>query len=51
MELEPKYVDTIVRRFAFVNKKKKMKLIRDNKELSQEEIAPIFADMDDETEG
>ena len=50
MELEPKYVDTIVRRFAFVNKKKKMKLIRDNKELSQEEIAPIFADMDDETE-
>ncbi|WP_288947257.1 site-specific DNA-methyltransferase [uncultured Megasphaera sp.] len=50
MELEPKYVDTIVRRFAFVNKKKKMKCIRDNKELSQEEIAPIFADMDDETE-
>lgn len=50
MELEPKYVDTIVRRFAFVNKKKKMKCIRNNKELSQEEIAPIFADMDDETE-
>ena len=50
MELEPKYVDTIVRRFAFVNKKKKMKCIRDNKELSQEEIAPVFADMDDETE-
>lgn len=50
MELEPKYVDTIVRRFAFVNKKKKMKCIRNNKELSQEEIAPIFANMDDETE-
>lgn len=47
MELEPKYVDTIVRRFAFVNKKKKMKCIRNNKTLSQEEIAPILADLDE----
>lgn len=50
MELEPKYVDTIVRRFAFVNKKKKMKCIRNNKSLSQEEIAPILADLDEVTE-
>lgn len=50
MELEPKYVDTIVRRFAFVNKKKKMKCIRNNKALSQEEIAPILVDLDEVTE-
>ncbi len=50
MELEPKYVDTIVRRFAFVNKEKKMKCIRNNKSLSQEEIAPILADLDEVTE-
>lgn len=48
MEMEPKYVDIIVRRYILATGKKDVRLIREGQELPAEEIAPILAEIGDE---
>lgn len=48
MELEPKYVDTIVRRYILATGKNDIRLIRGGQELPREAIADILSESDDE---
>lgn len=51
MELEPKFVDTIARRYVMATGKKDVRLIRNGQELPHEDIAAILdAAGDEETE-
>lgn len=50
MEMEPKYVDIIVRRYILAIGKKDVRCIREGQELPREAIAPILAEIGDEEE-
>lgn len=50
MELEPKYVDTIVRRYILATGKKDVRCIRGERELAPTEFAEILDEIGDEEE-
>lgn len=50
MELEPKYVDTIVRRYILATGKKNIKCLRNGQELPKEAIESLLAEVGDTEE-
>ena len=51
MEVDPKYVDVIVRRYIHISGKKNVRCIRQGEELAREEFAAIFDDLSAEEGG